>query len=194
MVKLILGVGFNEGKYPTKIKGKTTREYALWSGFLYRCFDKNRVGSQSYATCQVSENFKNYSYFYRWCHQQKGFKEGSYVLDKDLLSPPEGKIYSEDTCLFIPQALNNLLVKPKKPPEGLPLGVFRSKKAYRSQISLDNKLQALGSFPNPSLAFQAYASAKEARIREEAKKYLTTIDVRAYCALLAYRVMPYPKN
>ena len=35
----LYGVGVLGGKYPLKDGGKTKREYKLWSGMLYRCYD-----------------------------------------------------------------------------------------------------------------------------------------------------------
>ena len=38
MAKLVYGVGHNDGKDPSQIDGKATKEYQLWFSMLSRCY------------------------------------------------------------------------------------------------------------------------------------------------------------
>lgn len=187
---LVLGVGFNSGKYLAKHKRKLLGEYEIWRGFLRRCYCPRVQKKQpTYIGCIVSENFKSYDYFYEWCQSQIGFDQEGYHLDKDLLAP-QTKIYSEDTCVFLPQELNKLLNCKRKSRGNFPLGVDLQKGRYRSRFNFFGESIDLGSFKTPEEAFLAYKQAKETYIKLQAEKWKAHIDPRAYAALMAYEVSP----
>ena len=113
----VYGVGVLGAKYPSTISGVKTKEYTLWKCMLERCYsDSFKKKRQTYEGCEVSNKFKSYEYFYEWCNKQIGFSNDGngnpFHLDKDLLVKGN-KVYSEDTCVFIPQEINSLLVKRK---------------------------------------------------------------------------------
>ena len=189
IASLVLGVGFNSGKCPATHKHKLLREYDMWRGFLRRCYcPKVQKEQPTYVGCTVSENFKSYEYFYQWCQSQIGFDQEGYHLDKDLLTP-QGKIYSEDTCVFLPQELNKLLNCKRKSRGNFPLGVDLQKGRYRSRFNFFGKSIDLGSFKTPEEAFLAYKQAKESYLKLQAEKWKALIDPRAYAALMAYEVL-----
>ncbi|HCA4016383.1 TPA: hypothetical protein MPW60_003104, partial [Listeria monocytogenes] len=95
-------------KYPITINGVKTKEYVLWKGMLQRCYSDTQY--PTYEGCKCSENFKSYEYFYEWCNEQIGFSNEGWHLDKDLLVKGN-KVYSENTCVFLPQEINSLLIK-----------------------------------------------------------------------------------
>ena len=111
----VYGVGILGTKYPPTINDVKTKEYGLWQNMLERCYsDALKKRRPTYTDCSVSENFKSYEYFYEWCHRQIGFgnegDENPFHLDKDLLTKGN-KVYSEDSCIFIPNEINLLLTK-----------------------------------------------------------------------------------
>ena len=186
----VLGVGIVGEKYKTWIDGKALKQYVIWKGVLERCFDKRFHKKQpTYADCTISEKFLYYEQFYEWCANQEGSDRDDFFLDKDLLLKGN-KIYSENTCVFVPKEVNNFLTLRINHRGLYPLGV--SKKAGRcefySQISIDNELKSLGKFETPEQAFYAYKQAKEQQARGLAEKWKGSIDVRAYNALLNYTV------
>ena len=78
---------------------------------LLRCYDKEvKMKQPTYIECSASENFKFLEYFSKWCNKQIGFKNNNWQLDKDILVKGN-KIYSEETCCFVPHEINNLLNK-----------------------------------------------------------------------------------
>ena len=115
MSKLVYGVGINDKTRTAFVDGKNVKEYVLWKDMLKRCFsEKYQTRRPTYIGCSVSDNFLNYSYFYDWCQEQIGFgnideKGCSWHLDKDLLFVGN-KVYSENTCVFVPHEINSFFV------------------------------------------------------------------------------------
>ena len=191
----VYGIGILGTKYPSAIVGRNTKEYELWCNMLERCYsDASKKRNPTYIGCEVSDNFKSYEYFYEWCHSQIGFGvEGNgnpFQLDKDLLTKGN-KVYSENSCVFIPQEINSLLVKRESSRGNHLIGVSWSKtnKAFMAQVSKNKgKSEHLGFFNTEIEAFNAYKVAKEAFIKEQAEKWESQIDDRAYNALMNYTV------
>ena len=187
----VFGVGVSGTKYPFRINGVKTKEYGLWVRMLERCYsDAYQKKQPTYIACKVSDNFKSYEYFYEWCNKQIGFGNKGWHLDKDLLVRGN-KIYSEDTCVFIPAEINSVLTKCTASRGEYLIGVSWSKtnKAFRAQVHKNKgKPEHLGFFKTELEAFKAYKTAKEAFIKEQAEKWKLQIDERAYNALMNYTV------
>ena len=187
----VYGVGILGTKYPSTINGIHTKEYMLWCHMLERCYsDIYQKKKPTYEGCEVSDNFKNYEYFYEWCHKQIGFSNQDWHLDKDLLVKGN-KVYSENTCVFLPKEINSLLTKCIASRGEHLIGVYwcNTKKAFISQVSRNKgKQECLGSFNTELEAFNAYKKAKESFVKEQANKWKDQIDIRAYNALMNYTV------
>ena len=185
------GVGILGTRHPSTINGRNTKEYEIWYSMLSRCYnDAYKKHRPTYEGCEVSENFKSYEYFYEWCHKQVGFGNQGWHLDKDLLVKGN-KVYSEDSCVFIPQEVNSLLIKHEASRGEHLIGVCWCKrdKAFVAQINKNKgKHERLGSFKTEIEAFNAYKIAKEAFVKEQANKWKDKIDIRAYNALMNYTV------
>lgn len=195
MGKLVYGLGVNEKEYPTWDVDKPLREYGLWRDMLLRCTEKFWMKKTTYVGATCSENFKQYSFFYQWCNEQVGFKSKNYngsswQLDKDLLIKGN-KLYSEDTCVFIPQSINLLLCKREVSRGDYPIGVSWVRKdcKFMARCNRGNgTLEYIGSFDDPNDAFKAYKIYKEVLIKSLAEKYKDQLDTRAYQALINYQV------
>ena len=187
----VYGVGIVGTKYPISEGGVLTKEYGLWNNMLQRCYyDTYKKKYQTYKDCEVSENFKSYEYFYEWCNQQIGFDNEGWHLDKDLLIKG-GKVYSENTCVFLPREINTLLTKSTASRGEYLIGVCWNKtnKAFRARVSKNKgKQEHLGYFSTELEAFNVYKVAKESFIKEQANKFKSQIDPRAYEALMKYTV------
>ena len=187
----VFGVGVLGVKYQTKINGVQTKEYVLWCRMLQRCYsDDFKKKRPTYIGCGVSDNFKSYEYFYEWCHNQVGFSNKDWQLDKDLLIKGN-KIYSESTCVFIPSEINSLLINCTASRGKHLIGVYWSKTA-NAFVATVNKNKGgsehLGYFNTEIEAFRAYKQAKETFVKEQAEKWKGKIDDRAYKALMNYTV------
>lgn len=186
MKKLVCGQGLYEvGKYPANDGEKATREYECWGGMLERCYStKLHIKRPTYVGCTASDNFKRFQYFAEWCQDQVGFENKGWQLDKDILITGN-KLYSENTCVFVPREINNFLLSHKSIRGEYPKGVAFSK--------FHNKLQAyytfrgkpvhLGYFTNVEDAKEAYKEAKELRAKQLAAETMGLVDVRVTDAL-----------
>ena len=191
----VYGVGITGTKYQPKINGVKTKEYELWTGMLKRCYsDTFQKKQPTYEGCKASDNFKSYEYFYEWCHEQVGFgvdgNGNSFQLDKDLLIK-WNKVYSESTCVFIPQEVNSLLIKSTTSRGKHLIGVCWHKrdKAFVAQVHKNKGMsEHLGYFKTELEAFNAYKQAKESFVKEQANNWKSEIDERAYEALMSYTV------
>ena len=190
-VSSVCGIGVSGTKYPITIDGVNTKEYDLWNNMLKRCYsDAYKKKRPTYEGCEVSDNFKSYEYFYEWCHKQIGFSNQGWQLDKDLLVKGN-KVYSESTCVFLPVEINTLLVKSTAIRGEYLIGVcwHKTRKAFVAQVNKNKgRSEYLGSFNTEIEAFNAYKKAKESFIKEQAEKWKSQIDERAYEALMSYTV------
>ena len=190
-VQSVYAIGIIGTKYPVGEGGKDTKEYILWKSMLERCYSTTlKKKYPTYEGCEVSDNFKSYEYFYEWCHNQIGFGNEGWHLDKDLLVKGN-KVYNEDSCVFIPKEVNTLLTKREALRGEHLIGVCWSKtnKAFKAQVSKSKgKSEHLGYFKTEIEAYNAYKTAKEAFVKEQANKWKDKIDPRAYNALMKYTV------
>lgn len=192
---LVYGIGINNQEIPINVGGKQTKEYKLWQGMLYRCTVKCWNRYPTYAETSCSENFKSYSFFYKWCQEQVGFDNTNsngkrWCLDKDVLFKGN-KHYSEDTCIFIPHRVNSLLIKSNATRGEYPIGVYWDSRANKFRVYCEiggEPKKHVGYYDTPQDAFVAYKVFKEALIKQVAEQYKEIIDQRAYQALIVYKV------
>ena len=187
----VFGVGVLGAKYSTRVNGVRTKQYGLWVNMLKRCYsDTHKKKYPTYQGCEVSNKFKSYEYFYEWCNKQIGFANDGWHLDKDLLIKGN-KIYSENTCIFLPQEINKVLTKSTMSRGKHLIGVSwcNTNKAFKAQVNKNKgKQEHLGYFNTELEAFNTYKTAKESFIKEQAEKWKGKIDIRAYNALMNYKV------
>ena len=191
----VYGVGILGTKYPITVNGRNTKEYALWCDMLKRCYSNDfKKKHPTYEGCEVSDKFKSYEHFYEWCHKQVGFgNDGNgnpFHLDKDLLVKGN-KVYSEDSCVFLPQEINSLLTKCTASRGEHLIGVCWHKKdnAFVARVNKGKgRREHLGYFKTELEAFNAYKQAKESFVKEQANVWKSQIDIRAYEALMKYQV------
>lgn len=189
------GVGIVGAEPIVDADGKKLKEYELWCSMLQRCYDpKKHLELPTYKHCEVSDNFKYFPYFKEWCNKQIGFNSFCsdglpYALDKDLLIKGN-KVYSEDTCVFLPHKLNTILIKCDGSRGSNLIGVYhnKSKNIYTSSVNLNMKQKSLGHFKTEMEAFLAYKEAKESYIKDVTKTYKNQISEKAYFALMSYSV------
>ena len=121
--------------------------------------------------------------------KMKGFGLEGWQLDKDIIQKGS-KLYSKDTCCFVPAEVNLLLTKRDKCRGEYPVGVnfHKATGKFRARLNINGRLKHLGLFNTPEEAFQVYKPAKEAQIKVVAEKWKHLLDERVYQALMTYEV------
>ena len=185
----VCGVGII-GNGIARVCGVETRDYQLWKSMLCRCYDEKYSNKYpTYKDCEVSDNFKYFPYFKDWCSKQTWFGKEGWQLDKDILVKGN-KIYSEDTCCFVPAEINSVFIKCDRSRGEYPIGVNYNKRDrnYVAKMSMFKEDIHLGYFATPDEAFNAYKEAKEDYIKEVAEKWKGQIDPKVYDALMNFTI------
>lgn len=139
--------------------------YKMWHPMMTRCFsEKYKQKFSTYADVSCSDNWRYLSNFKEWAEGESW--EGM-VLDKDLLTIGN-KVYSPETCVFIPDALNSFLTFCNARRGDYPLGVSlrqeeraRYTKPFVACISVQGKgNKTLGYRDNPVDSHMLWLQAK----------------------------------
>lgn len=161
---LVCGVGLNDAPYPTetgKYSGESSvcKFYQVWRDMIRRCYsDKFKEKHPSYKDCETVPEWLYFMNFRSWMETQD---HEDNCLDKDLLFP-DNKLYSPETCVFIPQALNKFLLDNKKNNGSLLKGVKYNSKTgkYRAECNNPFGKGAIGTFNTEIEAHEAYKYKK----------------------------------
>ena len=189
-VGLYCGIGISD--IPSRRGGEKTFEYLAWTAMIKRCYDlKTQKRRPTYVGCHVSREFLKASKFLSWARCQVGFKNKGWVLDKDILIKGN-KLYSPDTCCFVPREINGIFTLGNRLRGEYPLGVSvvssKTGSKFQASIHLNSCYKYLGRFDTPEEAFQAYKRAKECYIKEIAELWKDRIDSKVYQALLNWEI------
>ena len=114
-------------------------------------------------------------------------------LDKDILFK-HNKIYSPETCVFVPQTINKLFVKSNSNRGESVIGTSPKNGKYQVYCSIINpetgksKGEYLGIYDTELEAFKVYKYYKEKNIKEVADYYKNLIPQKLYQILYDYEV------
>ena len=173
--KRYFGIGYlGEGKYKIWENGKHTDDFNIWYDMLRRCCDpKYHERHPTYKDCRVEDYFLNFQHMGKWLEENYYEVPGEKMqLDKDILCKGN-KIYSRDTCIFVPQRINELFVKCDKSRGKDPIGVSpRPSGNYLAYCNnVNGKRIYLGTYKTKEEAFQVYKKYKEKVIKETIDSY-----------------------
>ena len=183
----VYGVGsIGVGKYNSRDHKNL---YHLWKSLLQRVYTKRNPSYKGVTVCDEWLNFQNFA---EWCTTDPFFNTEDengrkYHLDKDILVKGN-KIYSPNTCCFIPQEINSISINVYKARGNYPVGVVKRGKKFLVRIRRSGDLESLGVFSNLDQAFFVYKQAKENYIKSLAEKWKGRIDEKVYESLLTYKV------
>ena len=181
------GVGYlGEGKYKIWENGKDTEEYVIWRGMLMRCYDPEYQNKYpTYKGCKVENSWLNFQHMAEWIDENYYNIPGERMhLDKDILCKGN-KIYSRETCIFVPHRINSLFTKCNKTRGDNPIGVTLNPSGnYQVQCNnRDGKGIKLGTYSTKEEAFNVYKQYKEKVIKEVIDSYEGKIPEPYYSKL-----------
>ncbi|UGO50657.1 HNH endonuclease [Bacillus phage vB_BanS_Sophrita] len=187
--RTVIGVGFLGGrKYKiTDENNKMTKQYATWREMLKRCYSpKFQKENTTYIGCIVTEEWHNFQNFAKWFDENYYEIFGEQVeLDKDILIKGN-KVYSPETCVFVPKYINQIFTK-QESTKGY--HIEKSTNKYRVVgRDVSGKRVSLGLFKEPSEALFVYKTFKEKTIKELANQYIDEIPLKLYNAMITYKV------
>lgn len=192
--KRYYSVGYlGEGKYKVNDKSnKQTKQFKAWIGMLRRCYNQNSLKERErYTNVIVCEEWHNYQNFAEWYDNNfYTVNDEKMCLDKDILVKGN-KVYSPNTCVYVPNNINMLFSKRNKSRGQFPIGVHLDKKRCKfiSQChNSERKYVNLGAFDNVNDAFLSYKKFKEKTIKEVADKYKKYIPNKLYKIMYIYEV------
>lgn len=185
---LVFGIGINDIDIPISANGKRHKWYSVWQMMLGRCYiDKYNDKFPKYKDCHVCNEWLKLSGFKKWFDDN--YIVG-YSLDKDILIKGN-KIYSPETCCFVPPEINNLIVKHDSQRGILPIGVsINANNTYSVSVKFYGKTKYFGRYKTVMGAFMAYKIKKEEHIKDIATTYFSEgkINKNVFNALLNYNI------
>ena len=181
------GMGYlGEGKYKVSENRKIKKEFDIWHHMLQRCYDpKYQEKYPTYKGCRIEDYFLNFQHICEWIENNYYEVPGEMMcLDKDILCKGN-KIYSRETCIFVPQRINNLFVKNDNSRGDNPIGVHPTSSGnYQACCNNEyGKYIYLGTYSTEEEAFQAYKVYKEKVIKEVIDSYEGIIPEPFYSRL-----------
>lgn len=138
---------------------KNSVAYGCWVRMIKRCYSKRyQIDSPTYSDCSVSGEWLFFSNFLSF--HSENYTNG-YHLDKDLLITGN-KIYSKESCLFVPPEINTFNNDCRSRRGGLPIGVYLESWTgrYRTSIGVNGKSMQMGRYDDPMSAHKAWYKKK----------------------------------
>ena len=194
--KRVYGIGYlGEGEYKSKENGKMTKCYDTWHSMLERCYsDKLHEKYPTYIGCEADEDWLCFQNYGEWFdNNYYEIEDERMHLDKDILVK-HNKIYSPETCIFVPDRINTLFVKCDNARGDSPVGTSLKNGKYQVNCSLINpktgksRFEYLGLYDTQEKGFEVYKYYKEKNIKEVADYYKGQIPQKVYDALYKYEV------
>lgn len=140
----ICEVGYIKGSKSNPARSYVGNSFQRWQQMMTRCYQSTDRRNKAYKDATVCEEWHNYSNFKRWYDKnfpvtdnlnRKLVYDASISLDKDLFRKNGEKIYSPETCCFIPKELNSFITGLKLN-NGIPQKTS-AKKVYTLRCLLD---------------------------------------------------------
>ena len=185
--KRYFGKGYlGEGKYKMSENGKLHKYFSIWDDMLKRCYDpKYHKEKPTYKGCTVESHLLNFQNMGEWIKNNYYEIPGETIcLDKDILCKGN-KVYSRETCIFVPQRINTLFVKNDNTRGKGPIGVDQLPSGnYIARCSNGfGKYIHLGTYNTKEEAFHVYKNYKEKVIKEVIDSYEGKIPEPFYSRL-----------
>lgn len=179
--KTIFGIGFlGDGKHGSWKNQRNSRDtYLVWVAMLQRCYvDLKGKQKPYYGIATVCEEWLNFQNFAEWYENHYyDISNERLHIDKDI-KIKNNKIYSPDTCILIPQSINEVFRdnKRKSMDNDLPMTIRRCKSGYKVSFRNEN----LGIYESVDECINKYNDKRVNYIKELVNGYgdLLPTDVR----------------
>lgn len=177
------------GEHGTLINGKLSKAYDVWHSFLRRCYWKDYHASEkSYKNITVVKEWHNFQNFAKWFYNNYDFEiMKGWDLDKDILCP-ECKIYSPETCCFVPAEINKFFCKSRLKTSTLPIGIKMNGSGFQAAINVGETKRIGKTFKLLVDAELFYKTEKEKYAKILAKKWKNLIPEEINNKLINYKV------
>ena len=174
------------------------KEYKIWTHMIRRCYVSDNLRSSrdsTYKDCIICEEWRKYSEFYKWIHEQenyKSWKNGGFSIDKDIIKKGN-KLYCPQYCCLVPNYINNIFTKHQRHRGEYPIGVSINIYGTFTVTIRDyktNKYIHYGNFYSPEEAFKFYKKKKEEYIKNVAQKEYSKGNIieKCYNSMMNYKV------
>lgn len=182
----IFGKGYmGEGRYKAWGGSGLTKQYCTWIAMLSRCYNEKELKrSPTYRGVEVHQEWYNFQVFAEWF--ENNYKEG-FHLDKDIICS-DCRVYSPETCVFVPREINSLFTSARISKRNLPVGIYYLRGRYQVSTPTHDKTTYIGFYKTVEEAMIVYKIAKEKYMREVAEIWKDRVDHRVYQILYNYTI------
>ena len=178
----VYGVGINDYDGSTRVNGIQLKSYKSWKRMLERCYSDNfKNKNHCYDNVTVCDEWLYFSNFKKWFDENYRYdlvEQGIKIaLDKDLMSNKDNKIYSPNTCLFIPVKINAFIANKNKSRLTKYPCIYKDKNKWKVRVKDFNtgKPIYLGCFYKLEDALIISNHARELEVIK-AKEYLKSLN------------------
>lgn len=185
----VFGVGINDVE---NTNCHSDKRYTLWYSIIRRAYsDVYHKGKPTYKDVEVCDRWKRFSNFAEDIVKLPFYEKcitDEYELDKDILGG-DLKIYSPETCCFVPRKINAFFSVKTQKGSDLPTGVsFNNRlKKYVACANISGvRSQHIGVFTSVDEALSAYINVKSKYLIEVANDFKGKIEDRVYDKLINY--------
>lgn len=178
--KTLYDTGYmGEGKYSSY---NSPLAHESWRGIFRRVYClKSLFKYPTYIGCSVHEDWHNFQNFAKWFEENyvKGWK-----IDKDILIKGN-KIYSPDTCCFVPHEINMKFIVPPLNKHGLPRGIQPINGKYLVEVRSIDQKRIYSRFLTIGESQKFWQSHRVNIIRELAEKFKNELNIKVYNKLIS---------
>lgn len=164
--------------------------YQKYRAMIDRCYGKQKYNNVVYKGCEVCKEWFDFENFVKWFNENYYTIENeSMELDKDLFG--DGKLYSPNTCIFVPHKLNSWFAMFKDYRDrktDLPMGVNLYDNGYGKKRYRVNSLEKGQLFDDLEEAANAYKENIKRKFKEYAENHKNEIPNRLYDKLINYKI------
>ncbi len=190
--KINVGDLGREQKYIPFLNNHRMKARRLWNDMYSRCYnEKLHKRFPEYIGCAICDYWlEDKERFYKWVEENYYMIGNEQMdLDKDILVKGN-KVYSPETCVFVPHTINTILLNCKRKRGEYPVGVSydKTKEKYRAALKVGDRNIKLGHYNTAAEAFMDYKRHKEALILVTADRYKGKIPDSVYEAMVNWKI------